>query len=106
MPLSPRSARRTTGSRSPNTSGYLAFKDRNEACASGSLRCDDTCTRNAPSAPANPDGARVAGGLAAATARPWATLASERGAPDDLLGPARGDGFADPTLGSASEGLI
>src|SRR3984893_19089717 len=81
MPFSPRSARRMTGSRSPITSGYLAFKARNEACASDSLRCEDTCTRYPPSVPGDPDDATwVAGGFTATAVRVWANR--ERGAFD------------------------
>src|ERR1700756_4083247 len=37
-----------TGAREPSTDGNLLCNDLNEACASASLRCDDTCTRKLP----------------------------------------------------------
>src|SRR5690242_5532398 len=52
MPLLPRSARRMIGSRPPSWLGYLPWRLRKAACASASLRCDDTCTAYWPVAAA------------------------------------------------------
>src|ERR1700724_724529 len=56
MPFSPRSARLITGSFDPSTAGNLPCKALKEACASDSLRCEETWTRSPP-----PGGAGASG---------------------------------------------